>query len=208
MAKQITKPSQKPATRDSPPTACSAELLATIEILSHSLSQIDYFQLLQLPISANPKDIKDAYYRESRLYHPDRFHQLPDLELKNQIHAVYKRINEAYVVLRNDQKRAKYLADIQGPDREKKLRYTEISEAEKKAENKKLLEEQVGTTPKGRDCYKNGVKDLEAKRWQSAIRHFKTALMYEPANDKYMEKLRQSEMGWESTRPKNDFSIK
>jgi curved DNA-binding protein CbpA len=140
---------------------------------------MDYCELLRLTPTASPREIKQAYYRDSRIYHPDRFARLADEPLKETINSIFKRVTEAYVVLRDDKKRAKYLSDIAGPDRAKKLRYTEESEAEKKAAEKKALEEQVGTTPKGREAFKSGMKEFGAKRFDAAIRHFKMALMYE-----------------------------
>jgi DnaJ-class molecular chaperone len=172
------------------------------------MDSLDYFQVFQLDQNASPKDIKNAYYRESRIYHPDRFAKLPDEGLKEKINSIFKRVTEAYVVLRDDAKRAKYISDIAGPDREKKLRYTEESEAEKKAEQRKAVEEQIGTTPKGRECYKLAMKDFDARRWEPATRQLKMALMYEPANALYKEKLKAAEAEYDKTRPKNDFRIK
>ncbi|MGI5862231.1 MAG: J domain-containing protein [Myxococcales bacterium] len=184
------------------------EFFATLDILAGNLDSLDYFQVFRLETTATPREIKDAYYRESRIYHPDRFNQLPDEALKEKINTVFKRITEAYVVLRDDAKRAKYISDISGPERAKKLRYTEASEAEKKAEQRKAIEEQIGTTPKGRECYKLGMQEIDRKRWDAAIRQLKMALMYEPANAKYKEKLKEAEAEYEKTRPKDDFRIK
>ena len=81
--------------------------------------------------NATPAEIKKAFYKNSRCYHPDRFFQLPDDELKARVNAVYKRLTEAYAVLKEDAKRQKYLADITGPERAQKLRFTEASEADR-----------------------------------------------------------------------------
>lgn len=210
-----------PATRPVRPPATSApapvekkgpkigpEFFATVEILASTLDSLDYFRLFGLETKATPREVKDAYYRESRLYHPDRFHQLPDEELKARVTAIFKRITEAYVVLRDDAKRAKYIADLASAERSQKLRYTEASEAEQKAEQRKAVVEQIGTTPKGRDCYKLGMKEFDAKRYDGAMRQFKMALMYEPANEKYKEKFKESEQLFDKNRPRNDFKIK
>src|SRR2546421_2874261 len=105
--------------------------------LAQVLDELDYFQILKIGQTAGPSEIKSAYYRESRAYHPDRFYQLPNADLKESIGRIYKRINEAYVCLRDDVKRPKYLADISGPERQKKLRFVEASEQEMKKEDRK-----------------------------------------------------------------------
>src|SRR6202521_1524162 len=102
------------------------------QALAQVLEELDYFQILKISQQATPSGIKAAYYRESRSYHPERFSTLPPGEMKDTIGKIYKRINEAYVCLRDDSKRAKYLADVLGPERQKKLRFVEASEQELK----------------------------------------------------------------------------
>ena len=149
--------------------------------------------MLKLEKDAVPADIKRAFYRECRTYHPDRFFQLDDPELKERVHELYKRVTEAYYVLRDDTKRRKYVTDVTGPERAQKLRFTETSEAETKLAAKKEQEEQIGTHPKGRQFYQTGAADLEAGRWASAERNLKMALTYEPQNPRYKERLLEAQ---------------
>jgi DnaJ-class molecular chaperone len=166
-----------------------AELVSRCALLDQS----DYFEVLQIPKEATPADIKKAFYRESRAFHPDRFYQLENKELKDQVNELYKRVTEAYYVLRDDTKRRKYVADVTGAERAQKLRFTEASEAETKAAAKKEQAEQIGTHPKGREFFKKGTADLEGSRWASAERNLKMALTYEPANALYKEKLGEAQ---------------
>jgi DnaJ-class molecular chaperone len=167
--------------------------------LAQVLDELDYFQVLKVGQGASPNDIKSAYYRESRAYHPDRFYQLENLDLKDSIGRIYKRINEAYVCLRDDVKRAKYLADVNGPDREKKLRFVEASEQEMKKDK----EQEIGATPQGRKFYLAGLQDMAGQRFAAAERNFKMALTYEPNNANY--KAKRDEAG---KLIKNDMSIR
>ncbi len=164
-----------------------------LEATATAMESLDYFQLLKLTPEAAPAEIKRAFYRESRSYHPDRFYHLPDKALKVAVNEVYKRITEAYAVLRDDQKRRKYVSDITGPERAAKLRFTEASEVETKQQAKKEAEEQIGTHPKGRAFFQTGMQDFEAGRWSAAERNFKMALTYEPSNARYKEKLTQAQ---------------
>ncbi|QRO02786.1 DnaJ domain-containing protein [Archangium violaceum] len=153
------------------------------------LDQMDYFEVLMVERTATPADIKKAFYRESRGYHPDRYFHLQNKELKERVNELYKRVTEAYYVLRDDAKRRQYTADISGPERAQKLRFTESSEAETRAASKRQVEEQIGVHPKGRQFYQTGAADADAGRWASAERNLKMALTYEPANTRYKEKL-------------------
>ncbi|MFB1479626.1 DnaJ domain-containing protein [Corallococcus sp. RDP092CA] len=194
-----------------PPTAggpaLSPDQLANLESRSAKLDQMDYFEVLGLERTASPGDIKKAFYKESRVYHPDRFFHLESKALKEQVNELYKRVTEAYYVLRDDTKRKKYLTDIAGPDRAQKLRFTDASEAETKAAAKKEQEEQIGTHPKGRQFYAQAQKDLEAGNPSAAERNLKMALTYEPSNARYKEALADAQKQT-SDKSKGDSSFK
>lgn len=186
-----------------------AQFLIEAETLASVLDQLDYYNVLKVPHSASPAEIKRAYYRESRAYHPDRFAAHPSEELREMVGKIYKRVNEAYTVLRDDRKRTRYLADVTGPDRPRKLRFTEAEEVQVKEEAKKRIEEQFGQTPNGRKFYASAVTELQAQRWDAAARQLRSALMYEPQNPKFKELLAQVEKELDKTRAKTDgFKIK
>ena len=163
--------------------------MTQLNALAARLNSLDYFQILNVAPTATPPEIKSAFHRWSRAFHPDRFYQVADSELRQRVNEVYKRITEAYYVLRDDLKRKAYLSDISGPERARKLRFTEAAELETKAAIRKEQEEQIGTHPKGRQFFQAGIADLDAQRWAAAERNLKMALTFEPANPRYKEQL-------------------
>jgi DnaJ-class molecular chaperone len=175
-----------------------------VETLAQALDQLDYFGVLKISKDAAPAEIKSAYYRESRAYHPDRFAASPDARLRELVGRIYRRINEAYTVLRDDARRRKYVADVSGPDRAAKLRFTEVDEAEVKEAQKRRVEEQMGQTPNGRKLFAAALADVQAGRWDAAERALRMALMYEPENARFKEQLAEVE----KRRPKATFTIK
>ncbi|MGD9534071.1 MAG: DnaJ domain-containing protein [Candidatus Nitrosocosmicus sp.] len=64
------------------------------------LTSDDYYGILDIPISANQKEIKIAYRRLARKYHPDRNSTVSDDVMKN--------INIAFETLSDIQKRQEY----------------------------------------------------------------------------------------------------
>lgn len=64
-------------------------------------NQRDFYDILGVNRSSSPEDIKKAYRRMARQYHPD-VNSAPDAEEK------FKEVQQAYEVLSNDQKRAAY----------------------------------------------------------------------------------------------------
>lgn len=205
-----------PAMPPPPPAAASSgpqltiEQLTELELRTSQLDSMDYFQILKVTPDAPPAEIKKAFYRESRAYHPDRYYHLASVELKERVNDLYKRITEAYYVLRDDTKRKMYTADVTGAQRAQKLRFTEASEAETKHAAKREQEEQIGTHPKGRQFFQTAMNDFNAQRWPAAERNLKMALTYEPSNALYKERLAevQKALNEESKARGDAFKIK
>ena len=148
--------------------------------LALSIDQLDYYEILNLPQDATPAEIKQSYFGQSRGLHPDRFYHLPDEELKAAVHKIYKRVTESYVILKDPQKRAKYTADINGPQRATKLRFTEASEEAVKKEQEEAKE--VCKTPKGRQLWRTVEQDLRDEKWDAVYRNLQSIALWEPGN--------------------------
>ncbi|HYV44063.1 MAG TPA: J domain-containing protein [Myxococcaceae bacterium] len=195
-----------------PPPPAAAPLdpaqLQELEQRFTGLDKMDYFQLLKLQPTATPPEIKAAFYRESRTLHPDKFFQMQDKPFKEKVGAVYKRLTEAYYVLRDDNKRKRYAQDIASPERNAKLRFTEAAETETKQQVKKEQEEQIGVHPKGRQFYATAIKDLDGGNFASAERNFKMALTFEPSNARYKEKLVEAQQKLHDEQKKQGHSFK
>ena len=66
------------------------------------MTKRDYYEILGLKKNATPEEIKKTYRKLALKYHPDRNSSDGDAEKK------FKEINEAYQVLSNSEKRARY----------------------------------------------------------------------------------------------------
>lgn len=65
------------------------------------MEYVDYYAALGVDKKANPEEVQKAYRKLARKYHPD-INKSPEAEGK------FKQVNEAYQVLRDEEKRAKY----------------------------------------------------------------------------------------------------
>ena len=66
------------------------------------MTKRDYYEVLEVPRSADGPEIKKAYLKLAKKYHPDTNAGAPSAEIK------FKEISEAYEVLKDEQKRAAY----------------------------------------------------------------------------------------------------
>lgn len=157
------------------------------QALAQVLDGLDYFQLLCVDPTAGTAAVKAAFHAAAKRFHPDRVYQESDGELKARMHRIYKRIVEAYHVLRDETRRAKYAADVAGPHRAERLRYDELAEQE----IKRAKDDALGVTPMGKKTFAVALADLLAGRLESAERNLRLALAYEPQNVRFQEKLEE-----------------
>ena len=86
-------------------------------MLRHFL--INYYEYFGLPVrlNLNQSDLRKLYYENSRKYHPD-FYTLEEEERQEEVLRFSTLNNEAYNVLKNDNKRLKHLLEIKGAIKE------------------------------------------------------------------------------------------
>lgn len=71
------------------------------------MAKRDYYEVLGLQKGASPDDIKKAYRKLAVKWHPDKWQQASEAE-KKKAEENFKELAEAYDVLSDDQKRARY----------------------------------------------------------------------------------------------------
>jgi DNA-binding response OmpR family regulator len=79
-----------------------------VKRIYRNLDRLDYYQVLELTPYASPAQVKDAYYGRSLEFHPDRFAQLEDRDVREKIYQIYKRVSEAFRELSDPTRRSEY----------------------------------------------------------------------------------------------------
>jgi hypothetical protein len=97
-----TREDARPATPD--PAARRREILEAAQ----GLKERNHFEVLGLPRTAREADVKEAYFRLAKRFHPDVHHTEALADLKDALESVFIRLGEAYEVLRDPRKRADY----------------------------------------------------------------------------------------------------
>ena len=149
--------------------------------LSQTIDGLDYYQILNLTQQADERQIRTAYYQMSRALHPDKFYNINNPPLRAAVNKIFKRVTEAYTILRDAKKRALYTERINGPERATRLRFDETLEQEEK--NRAREEREVAKTAQGKKMYLAAVADMQAGRWDKAVKNLQSALLFEPGNE-------------------------
>ncbi len=143
--------------------------------------KINYFELLGLKHDATPEEIKEIYFKFARKYHPDRFIDAPNAEIKEKSNFVFSEINKAYDILSNEEKRRAYI--------EKRLHAGDKEDA--LSEN--LIE-------KARILYRKARTLYAQKKYWEAISHLDEAVKLDNDKAAYFLLLGLSQMNVSSLR--------
>lgn len=94
-------------------------------LLNDSMTDKDYYDILEIDKNASEADIKKAYKKQAMIWHPDRNHSNSN---KDKAEKKFKEISEAYQVLIDKDKRAVY--DKYGKDGFKPVNFAGAATAE------------------------------------------------------------------------------
>jgi len=94
------------------PQEASTSLREEILEVYAGLHTKNHFEILHLPVSASPTEIKSAYVRLVKRFHPDTQSDHAVAGLTDELHAILLRVCEAHSVLRSPDLRARYEATL------------------------------------------------------------------------------------------------
>jgi len=163
--------------------------------MSDSLDGLDYYTLLGAAEDATTREIKGAFKRFARKYHPDVYVDAPT-EKKDRAAQIYRRGSEAFQVLTDPKCREAYDKVLNAG---KALRLTpeEMDRAlapEPEAAPQKKRGHPV-TTSAARACFDKAVEASKAQDWRAAWKALRAALELEPDNAFLRKRFGQVDRG-------------
>jgi curved DNA-binding protein CbpA len=160
--------------KSAPSEAASTDIDA---FLARMKTAKDYYEVLDVPRLAAGDEIKDAYHKLARQYHPDRFHQ-SESGLRAEIGSAFARIAQAYETLSDSGQRAAYVKKLMtapgpGPGTAIPEQKKEPSAPAKKEDSRAKI------------SFRRGMEALEQNRFDEAARLLGEAAILEPREGRY-----------------------
>ncbi len=138
------------------------------------LDRLTYFRLFGVGPAASAEEIKRVFYAMAQRFHPDRNLDAPE-NIKSAIYDIYKRINEAYRVLCDPQKRAMY-------DEALKKGFTRLEQDMRGAVGPKSKVDTLQSKA-AREMYTKAEEALRSGNIMQADLCIKVAVAKEPSNE-------------------------
>jgi hypothetical protein len=91
-----------------PREGVDGKFVAKVEDIFRRLASTDYYSMLGIDHKASPDEVKKAFYRCARAFHPDRHFGVNSEALKAKLNAIFVFVNDAYRVLSHPAERAQY----------------------------------------------------------------------------------------------------
>ena len=173
------------------------EFMSRIEKIHSEHEKMGYYGILGVKQWASTDDIKKAYYKSAKEFHPDRHFYINSATVKEKLNAIFSYITAAYTALSNSQKRKDYDNRLTHkttavPDKEESARSRfEEGKVEFRKENYSEAFQLFGQAvyldnAAAEYHYYYGLTLVRLKRFKEAERAISRALNYEPSNPNYL----------------------
>jgi curved DNA-binding protein CbpA len=114
--------------------------------LFYRLDSVNHYQLLDVPVDADKKAVKDAYYRVVTVFHPDRYFGKNVGAFKPKLEKIFGRLTEAHDILTRKRSREEYdqyLATQQRNQTLERMMSDERSQLQELERVRRTIEEQA-----------------------------------------------------------------
>jgi curved DNA-binding protein CbpA len=145
----------------------------------------NYYQVLDLPLTAEASEIKDAYYALARRHHPDRFHLRSGTPLHAQISSAFARITQAYETLIDPKARSTYDYSLQKSRRATDSAPKAVDDASVPASANEIDSEIVSSQEQAKGSFQEGLGALKQGRTNAAVAHLAAASRLAPQEAEY-----------------------
>jgi DnaJ-class molecular chaperone len=168
---------------------------STFIVWAESLETMNYYDILRVAFDAPAEEIQQAFHALSLRCHPDRFVEEPP-EVGQAATAVFKRLVEAYGILRRPAMRARYDAELRrsvgagggAPAEGAGAKFDEHAVAQKKTFEQRTLY-MIARNTKAKQFAAKADRFLSNGQLEEARIQIISAYQHDPGNDELKERL-------------------
>jgi curved DNA-binding protein CbpA len=184
-----------------PGTEVDSAFVKKVEDLYSKYHSLDYYNILGIDTKANLSQIRKAYYKTAKEFHPDKHFYLESDTIRNKLSIVFSYITEAYKTLSDPEEKKKYdqSLKVNTPTKENntvdtaRLRFQEGKVAFRKGLYKDAAE-LFGQAIYFDSSVANyhfylGLAYNKLKRFHDAEKAISKALKFDPSNSDYLAEL-------------------
>lgn len=171
---------------EAPPKPAEPEMVATREMILaayDALKTQTHYDVLGVGRSATSQEIKKAYFRLAKAYHPDRHFDPSMADLKDKLDTLFDRIHKAYDVLSSDAKRSEYDRSVHVEPSKQAPQAAAGEYEEKHAED--YVENYAEKAARAAEQFNNGVKEFKIGNYWGAVEAFTWATRLDPLKAHY-----------------------
>lgn len=93
---------------EDPTLEVDADFLERVEDIQKKIDSGVYYSVLGIEKAAPLNEIKKAYYKLAKEFHPDKHLNLPSKAFKNRLNSIFSRLTAIYKILSDTKKRVEY----------------------------------------------------------------------------------------------------
>jgi curved DNA-binding protein CbpA len=191
-----------------------------IEALAKVIDGLDHYTVLKLKPGSPMPQVDRAYARQSKEFHPDRFFGVRDPKFMKQVTTIFKKVNEAYQVLKDPELKKLYDEKMgfrapKGSDpstatgRHKRIGGSgSISKAALEAEKAAMDADEIVTDKKAKKYWELAQIAEMNEDWNGVVMNLQFALTYEKENPILKDKLANAKVKMSEKKKKNQNPYK
>ena len=162
--------------------------------LFNKKEELSHYQILDLDRRAEAKEVKRAYFRVSKDFHPDTYFRKNLGTFKTKIESIFKRISVAYEILSEAQKREAYDKTLpyeataeELAEEAAKKKFKKQDDRLKDERRRRLMRRMPGVNrrSKAQKHHKAALEAKQAKKFTQAANAIRLALTLDPNNAAY-----------------------
>lgn len=157
--------------------------------LAQADEEVDHYRVLGVERSASSGDIRSAYLKLMKAFHPDNYFNRIEDELQTKLEIAYQKVVSAFDILADQKRRDAYdislghfAGAVDGSSEDVKRKRAELEEYRSK---------NAGRIRKAKDLWDAALEDEKAGRLKDARSKVKLAINFDPRNPMFERKLQQ-----------------